>query len=435
MTPLGRTVLEGTAAAGNVPGAREWPISWTDAAGNFWLFGGLWLRLSGNTGSSTTCGSTARANGRGWADRTWSTSRGRTGLWGRLPASNVPGARYRAVSWTDAAGNFWLFGGDGYDSAGTLGIPQRPVEVQRGPMDVDGRVERRQPEGDVRDSGDGCRGQRSWGARACCYLDRCGRKFLALRWGWLRLSGDGRSTSTTCGSTARANGRGWADRTWSTSRGRTGLRGRLPRATFLGREARLLLGPMRPEISGSSVGWVTRLSGDTGYLNDLWKYSAGQWTWMGGSNVVNQAGRTGLRGRLPRATFLGRDLKRYLDRCGRKFLALRWVWLRLSGHWDTSTTCGSTARANGRGWAGRTWSGHGRAQVPTRDVRHAGDDCARQHSWSAIECRRLDRSDREFVAFRRAGLRLSGAAGNAQRPMEVRTLDERELLSGLVLGI
>ena len=24
-----------------------------------------------------------------------------------------------------------------------------------------------------------------------------------------------------------------------------------------------------------------------GLLNDLWRYSAGQWTWMGGSNVVN----------------------------------------------------------------------------------------------------------------------------------------------------
>jgi hypothetical protein len=32
---------EGTAAAGNVPSARHYAASWTDAAGNFWLFGGL----------------------------------------------------------------------------------------------------------------------------------------------------------------------------------------------------------------------------------------------------------------------------------------------------------------------------------------------------------------------------------------------------------
>ena len=31
----------GTAAAGNVPGARYWTSSWTDSSGNFWLFGGL----------------------------------------------------------------------------------------------------------------------------------------------------------------------------------------------------------------------------------------------------------------------------------------------------------------------------------------------------------------------------------------------------------
>jgi len=30
----------GTAAANNTPGARRQPIAWTDASGNFWLFGG-----------------------------------------------------------------------------------------------------------------------------------------------------------------------------------------------------------------------------------------------------------------------------------------------------------------------------------------------------------------------------------------------------------
>ena len=48
-------------------------------------------------------------------------------------------------------------------------------------------------------------------------------------------------------------------------------------------------------------------AGTSGYLNDLWKYSAGQWTWMGGSNVVNQQGTYGTQGRLPPATFLGRE--------------------------------------------------------------------------------------------------------------------------------
>jgi hypothetical protein len=36
-------------------------------------------------------------------------------------ASNAPGDRTAAVSWTDSSGNFWLFGGYGYDSTGALG--------------------------------------------------------------------------------------------------------------------------------------------------------------------------------------------------------------------------------------------------------------------------------------------------------------------------
>jgi hypothetical protein len=30
----------GVPAAGNTPGGRTLPVSWTDASGNFWLFGG-----------------------------------------------------------------------------------------------------------------------------------------------------------------------------------------------------------------------------------------------------------------------------------------------------------------------------------------------------------------------------------------------------------
>ncbi|MGO9084441.1 MAG: hypothetical protein ACLQBK_04375 [Candidatus Sulfotelmatobacter sp.] len=43
---------------------------------------------------------------------------GTYGTQGTAASSNVPGAREEAMSWTDASGNFWLFGGVGYDSAG-----------------------------------------------------------------------------------------------------------------------------------------------------------------------------------------------------------------------------------------------------------------------------------------------------------------------------
>ena len=44
---------------------------------------------------------------------------GSYGTQGTAAAANVPGARYSSISWTDAVGNLWLFGGEGYDSAGT----------------------------------------------------------------------------------------------------------------------------------------------------------------------------------------------------------------------------------------------------------------------------------------------------------------------------
>jgi LysM repeat protein len=47
------------------------------------------------------------------------------GVYGTLgtPASgNIPGGRYGAATWTDANGKFWLFGGEGADSAGNLGL-------------------------------------------------------------------------------------------------------------------------------------------------------------------------------------------------------------------------------------------------------------------------------------------------------------------------
>src|SRR5271166_1761611 len=63
--------------------------------------------------------------------------------------------------------------------------------------------------------------------------------------------------STTCGSTAPANGRGWAGRMWVTSSERTVLRVCPPPATILGDDSALLVGPIRLGISGFSGGLVT----------------------------------------------------------------------------------------------------------------------------------------------------------------------------------
>jgi hypothetical protein len=46
---------------------------------------------------------------------------GHHGEKGVAAPGNVPGARFEPVPWTDASGNLWLFGGDGFDSAGVSG--------------------------------------------------------------------------------------------------------------------------------------------------------------------------------------------------------------------------------------------------------------------------------------------------------------------------
>jgi N-acetylneuraminic acid mutarotase len=49
-------------------------------------------------------------------------SAGAYGNLGSINIGNNPGARQGATSWKDAAGNFWMFGGDGYDFIGNQGL-------------------------------------------------------------------------------------------------------------------------------------------------------------------------------------------------------------------------------------------------------------------------------------------------------------------------
>ena len=62
---LGVYGKEGTAASTNAPGGRSTAISWTDSAGNFWLFGGYGYGSAAGPTTSTTSGNIARARGRG----------------------------------------------------------------------------------------------------------------------------------------------------------------------------------------------------------------------------------------------------------------------------------------------------------------------------------------------------------------------------------
>ena len=115
---------EGTATT---PGARHDATSWIDLNGHLWLMGGYGYAQY----NSTTPGELSdlwefNPNTPGWTlHSTASTILNQPGVYGGMGVpspQNHPGSRDSAVSWTDTSGNFWLFGGFGYDGSGNEGI-------------------------------------------------------------------------------------------------------------------------------------------------------------------------------------------------------------------------------------------------------------------------------------------------------------------------
>jgi N-acetylneuraminic acid mutarotase len=116
----------GKTAAGNIPGARTNAVSWTDSGGNFWLFSGWGLVANNTTEPYGTLNDFWKFSPltNEWAWMGGSNSTNPPGVYGILAtpaAANIPGGRELAASWTDGAGNLWLFGGEGETvSPGTM---------------------------------------------------------------------------------------------------------------------------------------------------------------------------------------------------------------------------------------------------------------------------------------------------------------------------
>lgn len=113
----------GVASPSNNPGARHGAATWVDNNGDLWLFGGegvttntvlCWLndlwKYTVSTGNWTWMGGTNLPN--------------QNGIYGTLgvpSTTNMPGAREFMMYWTDASGNFWMFGGEGFPEVGGIG--------------------------------------------------------------------------------------------------------------------------------------------------------------------------------------------------------------------------------------------------------------------------------------------------------------------------
>jgi hypothetical protein len=102
----------GTGAPANIPGARQNSVSWTDATGNFWLYGGIGIDSAGITGDLND---TWKYDGTQWTWVGGSDLSGQPPVYGTRgtpSSSNTPGGRDGSVVWTDSSGNIWLFGGE-----------------------------------------------------------------------------------------------------------------------------------------------------------------------------------------------------------------------------------------------------------------------------------------------------------------------------------
>ena len=113
----------GVPSATNIPGAREYASSWVDADGDFWLFGGLGFDKNGSYGILNDLWKYNPTT----SEWTWVkgvdlvNQDGVYGTKGVSNATNNPGGRYGHNCWVDDNGDFWLFGGIGYDGSSLFG--------------------------------------------------------------------------------------------------------------------------------------------------------------------------------------------------------------------------------------------------------------------------------------------------------------------------
>lgn len=242
----------GIASPANIPGGRSDALSWTDANGNFWLFGGniyivylngwggyendLWM-YSPQTNEWTWMGGSSSLP----STCTLNDSCGQPGVYGQLQTAseaNVPGAREDSITWTDQAGDLWLFGGFGFDA-----------------QDV---------RGDLNDLWEFNPSTKEW--KWVTGSDSVGATYggQAGTYGLWQISAAGNSPG------GREQGVGWTD-----SNGNLWLFG------------------------GDGFG-SSNANGafSAGRLNDLWEFNPAinQWTWMSGNSSVNQSGSYGTIG-------------------------------------------------------------------------------------------------------------------------------------------
>ncbi len=141
---------QGIASPSNNPPAFYEAANWTDADGNFWLFGGVHYKdfnmYSDLWKFDVYLSQWIWVKGPGFANQP-----GIYGVKGMPSSENNPGARaWGIATWVDPDGNLWLFGGSGIDHAGERGrlndlwrydIQDQEWTWMKGDQNIDGIAE------------------------------------------------------------------------------------------------------------------------------------------------------------------------------------------------------------------------------------------------------------------------------------------------------
>jgi hypothetical protein len=286
----------GVAAAGNMPGARYAQSSWADQSGNIWIFGGCGYDGSGDVGylNDLWMFNTGTSQWTWVSGNSSANSSGVYGTQGTAAAGNIPGGRFYQNGWMDASGNFWIFGGLGYDASdgGYLNdlwkfnpstglwtwISGSSSANQPGSYGMQGVAAiSNMPSGRYAQGGAADPSGNFWvfGGRSNSGLMNDLWKYSVTKGEWTWVSG-------------------------SSSANNAGVYGTLGVAASSN-----VPGARVVNIWTDALGNIWTFGGGgygstdaTGVLNDLWEYSpsASQWTWVDGSNTVNSAGSYGTEG-------------------------------------------------------------------------------------------------------------------------------------------
>jgi hypothetical protein len=298
----------GTPSPTNAPGARTGAATWVDASNNLWMFGGLGFDDGTNTSSSTPANTIGlndlwMFNGTEWTWMGGSSAGGASGNYGTQSVSsstNIPGARYSPSTWFDGSGNLWLFGGSGYDSGANIGLLNDLWKFDgtnwtwvSGSETISGETA-------------------SYGTLGTpSSMNMPGGRYVAASWidistgtlwlfGGNQLYGGGLiapvandlwTYNTTTGLWTWVGGSSTSNASGNYGTMGVAAASNVPGARFAA----------NTWVDATGRFWLFGgegfdSAGNDQYLNDLWVYTGGQWTWVGGQNTINAHGNYGTMG-------------------------------------------------------------------------------------------------------------------------------------------